>query len=141
MEQCGIEDIFRAACGRYGEIGTALREMDGRLLAAVVDSAYLVGEKGVKEAGAKVLHPLIGRRAVLHHNDTVSVGRTTLRFEQRETELGDDGASFRRPVLRTPFSNPPATLLGSDLALRRIGPKLARRSRIILCGNFTTLRA
>ncbi|MCB9618426.1 MAG: hypothetical protein H6724_03120 [Sandaracinus sp.] len=32
-------------------------------------------------------------------------------------ELGDDGASFRRPVLRTPFSNPPATLLGSDLAL------------------------
>lgn len=58
MEQCGIEGIFRAACGRYGEIGTALREVDGRLLSAMGRKHPSCRE--IEEAAAGLHDLLIG---------------------------------------------------------------------------------
>lgn len=59
----------------------------------------------------------VGRGSSSRLDVSRSVARLVTLADGTIAELGADGASFRRPPLRTPFDNLPATVLAEDLAL------------------------
>ncbi len=110
-------------------VGTALRielvseRFDIEGLGAVVDVQVAALPDGDvlltgSEAGRPVAYQVdVAARTAVSLDATRVPGQLVAMVDGTFAELDDDGASLRRPPLRTRLHNPPATLLPEDLAL------------------------
>jgi hypothetical protein len=83
--------------------------------APLPDGTMLV--TGRRDGAPFALRVDLGRGTSARLDASRTVSRLVTLADGTIAELGEDGASFRRPPLRTAFDNLPATVLADDLAL------------------------